>query len=193
MGEDYDYLGGADFGAYQLAGVDHHLRRTAYGGRAERHIPETVQQKNVKGSASVSLYISSAFMQIVVLLVYFSNDAWLAMLAISTLTVLPAYLMTTAYLFKLCISGEYASYTTNHSRSAALVSSIIGFVFCLFMFYASEIKYLAMVPVLLTLGVPLFIWARKKTIAQIKYLRYANWHFYFTAGPRHHCFYSTAL
>ncbi|HIG9998640.1 TPA: arginine:agmatine antiporter, partial [Escherichia coli] len=33
---------------------------------------------------------------------------------------------------------------------------------CLFMFYASEIKYLAMVPVLLTLGVPLFIWARKK-------------------------------
>ncbi|MCV5473498.1 arginine:agmatine antiporter, partial [Escherichia coli] len=62
-------------------------------------------------------------MQIVVLLVYFSNDAWLAMLAISTLTVLPAYLMTTAYLFKLCISGEYASYTTIHSRSAALVSS----------------------------------------------------------------------
>ena len=35
-------------------------------------------KKNVKGSASVSLYISSAFMQIVVLLVYFSNDAWLA-------------------------------------------------------------------------------------------------------------------
>ena len=124
--------------------------------------PKPFSKKNVKGSASVSLYISSAFMQIVVLLVYFSNDAWLAMLAISTLTVLPAYLMTTAYLFKLCISGEYASYTTNHSRSAALVSSIIGFVFCLFMFYASEIKYLAIVPVLLTLGVPLFIWARKK-------------------------------
>ena len=123
--------------------------------------PKPFSKKNVKGSASVSLYISSAFMQIVVLLVYFSNDAWLAMLAISTLTVLPAYLMTTAYLFKLCISGEYASYTTNHSRSAALVSSIIGFVFCLFMFYASEIKYLAMVPVLLTLGVPLFICADK--------------------------------
>ncbi|HGZ2060935.1 TPA: amino acid permease, partial [Escherichia coli] len=52
--------------------------------------PKPFSKKNVKGSASVSLYISSAFMQIVVLLVYFSNDAWLAMLAISTLTVLPA-------------------------------------------------------------------------------------------------------
>ena len=70
--------------------------------------------------------------------------------------------MTTAYRFKLCINGEYASYTTHHSRSAALISSIIGFAFCLFMFYASEMKYLAMVPVLLTLGVPLFIWARIK-------------------------------
>ena len=49
MGENYDYLGGADLGAYQLAGVDHHLRRTAYGGRAERHIPETVQQKKCEG------------------------------------------------------------------------------------------------------------------------------------------------
>ncbi|MCV5540065.1 arginine:agmatine antiporter, partial [Escherichia coli] len=51
--------------------------------------PKPFSKKNVKGSASVSLYISSAFMPIVVLLVYFSNDAWLAMLAISTLTVLP--------------------------------------------------------------------------------------------------------
>ena len=124
--------------------------------------PKPFGKKNEQGSASVSLYISSAFMQIAVLLVYFSNDAWLAMLAISALTVLPAYLMTTAYLFKLCVNGEYARYTTHHSRTAALISSIIGFAFCLFMFYASEMKYLAMVPVLLTLGVPLFIWARKK-------------------------------
>ena len=124
--------------------------------------PKPFGKKNEQGSASVSLYISSAFMQIVVLLVYFSNDAWIAMLAISALTVLPAYLMTTAYLFKLCVNGEYARYTTHHSRTAALISSIIGFAFCLFMFYASEMKYLAMVPVLLTLGVPLFIWARKK-------------------------------
>lgn len=131
-------------------------------------------------------------MQIVVLLVYFSNDARLAMLAISTLTVLPAYLMTTAYLFKLCISGEYASYTTNHSRSAALVSSIIGFVFCLFMFYASEIKYLAMVPVLLTLGVPCLSGQEKDDRAD-KIFTLRELAFYFTAGPRHHCFYSTAL
>lgn len=124
--------------------------------------PKLFAKKNSQGSASVSLYISSTFMQIVVLLVYFSTNAWLAMLAISALTVLPAYLMTTAYLCKLCLTGEYDKYNPQHSRLAALLSGTIGFGFCLFMFYASEIKYLAMVPILLTLGAPLFIWARKR-------------------------------
>lgn len=124
--------------------------------------PRAFARKNDKGSASVSLWISSAFMQIVVLMVYFSNHAWLAMLAVSALTVLPAYLMTTAYLFKLCVTGEYNRYAESKGRNAALICSIIGMVFCIFMFYASQIQYLAMVPILLTLGLPLFILARLK-------------------------------
>lgn len=100
-------------------------------------------------------------MQLVVLMVYFSSNAWLAMLAISALTVLPAYLMSTAYLCKLCMSGEYNKYAPN-GRKTALVTSLIGILFCLFMVYASEVKYLAMVPILLTLGLPLFIFARIK-------------------------------
>ena len=124
--------------------------------------PKPFAQKNRNGSASVSLWISSAFMQAVIFMVYFSNHAWLAMLAISALTVLPAYLMSTAYLFKLCLTGEYNQYPSEHSRTSALICSMIGMIFCLFMFYASEMKYLAMVPLLLTIGLPLFAWARIK-------------------------------
>ena len=123
--------------------------------------PKSFARKNDKGSASVSLWASSILMQLVVLMVYFSSNAWLAMLAISALTVLPAYLMSTAYLCKLCITGEYKKYAPN-GRKTALVTSLIGILFCLFMVYASEVKYLAMVPILLTLGLPLFIFARIK-------------------------------
>lgn len=130
--------------------------------------PKPFAQKNKNGSASVSLWISSAFMQAIIFMVYFSNHAWLAMLAISALTVLPAYLMSTAYLFKLCITREYNKYPTEHSRLSALICSIIGMIFCLFMFYASEIMYLAMVPLLLTIGLPLFIWARIKNDGAVK-------------------------
>ncbi|MFH6895690.1 amino acid permease [Providencia huaxiensis] len=99
--------------------------------------PKAFAQKNKNGAASVSLWISSFFMQIILFMVYFSSHAWLAMLAISALTVLPAYLMSTAYLFKLCITDEYEQYPTEHSRISALFCSVISMIFCLFMFYAS--------------------------------------------------------
>lgn len=124
--------------------------------------PLPFAKKNAKGSASVSLWISSAFMQLVVFLVYFSQHAWLTMLSISALTVLPAYLMSAAYLCKISMTGEYRNFTAQYNKYEMLFTGLIGFLFCLFMFYASEIKYLVMVPLLLTLGLPLFIWARKK-------------------------------
>lgn len=43
----------------------------------------------------------------------------------------------------------------------ALVSGIIGALFCIFIFYASSVEYLALVPILLTCGLPIFIWSRK--------------------------------
>ncbi|MGL5389023.1 MAG: basic amino acid/polyamine antiporter [Enterobacterales bacterium] len=121
--------------------------------------PEKFATRNNQGAASVSLWVSSALMQLVVLMVYFSSNAWIAMLSISALTVLPVYLLSTAYLCKICINGEYNNYTKN-GRIGGLISGLIGLSFCLFMFYASEAKYLAMVPMLLTLGLPLFFWAR---------------------------------
>ncbi|MGQ6548325.1 basic amino acid/polyamine antiporter [Serratia sp. IR-2025] len=121
--------------------------------------PEKFARRNHQGAASVSLWVSSTLMQLVVLMVYFSSNAWIAMLSISALTVLPVYLLSTAYLCKLCINGEYNNYVRN-GRISALISGVIGLLFCLFMFYASEPKYLAMVPMLLTLGLPLFFWAR---------------------------------
>lgn len=123
--------------------------------------PSWFARKNSKGSASSALWISTVMMQIVVLLVYFANHAWLALLAISAITVLPAYFASSLYLAKICINGEYLR-RQPEGRAIALVSGIIGAVFCLFMLYANEVRYVAMTPLLLTLGVPLYVWARKQ-------------------------------
>lgn len=87
------------------------------------------------------------------------------MYSVSSLVMLPAYLTTTLFLFKLCMTKQYSKYAAKGFLLAA-VSGIIGFLFCLFMFYAGGLNYVAMVPVLLTVGVPLFFWARKEQIAQ---------------------------
>lgn len=124
--------------------------------------PSWFARKNKNGAASSALWISSLMMQIVMLLVYFANHAWLALLAISAITVLPAYFASSLYLVKICIDGEYRK-RKPQGGSLALLSGIIGIIFCAFMLYASELKYVAMTPFLITSGIPFYVLARKQS------------------------------
>ena len=101
-------------------------------------------------------------MQAIVILIYFSKNAWLTMLAISTITVLPAYFASAAYLLKLNIQKDSTYKLRAKARITAIFSSVVSIIFCLFMLYASDFRYVAMTPLLITLGLPFFIWARKK-------------------------------
>lgn len=123
--------------------------------------PKIFAKKNSKGAASVSLWISSGLMQLVILLVYFSHNAWLTLLNVSAVMVLPAYLASTAYLFKLSISDNFKHNFPKH-RLRIMLTSVIGMIFCLFMVYASNYQYVVMTPLLLTCGLPFFIIASKE-------------------------------
>ncbi|CAM3810270.1 basic amino acid/polyamine antiporter [Bordetella tumulicola] len=123
--------------------------------------PKAFARTNKNDAASVSLWVSSGVMQAAMLLVYFSNNAWNTMYNISALMVVPAYITTTLYMAKLCLTHEYKKYS-NKGMTLALISGIMGVLFCLFIFYASELNYLALVPILLTFGLPVFIWSRKE-------------------------------
>lgn len=77
--------------------------------------PKAFAHKNENGTASISLFVSSCIMQAAMLLVYFSHNAWETMLSISSLVMLPAYLTTTLYLYKLCRTEEYRQYAVHCS------------------------------------------------------------------------------
>ncbi|WMO50804.1 hypothetical protein PCS93_04550 [Escherichia coli] len=49
-------------------------------------------------------------------------------------------------------------------------SGVLGSLFCLFILYASQIEYVALIPILLTCGLPVFIWSRKKKMMVSRYL-----------------------
>ena len=69
-------------------------------------IPQAAAE-NENQAPSVSLWVTSALMQLFILLVYFSNNAWNTMLSITSVMVLPAYFSSCAYLWKVCEDGEY--------------------------------------------------------------------------------------
>lgn len=125
----------------------------------------TVENKN--GSPSVSLIVTSIAMQLFLLLVYFSSNAWNTMLSITSVMVLPAYLASCAYLWKLCEDGEYPNNSV-YKRSGALLTSVIGSLYALWLIYAAGLNYLLMAVVILALGIPVYVWARKQNAPEQK-------------------------
>lgn len=123
--------------------------------------PKAFSVTNKHGSSSVSLWVSSGVMQAAMLLVYFSNDAWNLMLSITTVMVLPAYLASTLFLYKICLNKNYEKHSKT-GQTFAKVSGLIGSLFSIFLFYAGGIQFVVMIPIMLALGIPVFIWARKE-------------------------------
>lgn len=123
--------------------------------------PKQFAVQNKNGSPSVSLWVTSFLMQLAIFLVYFSNNAWNTMLSITGVMVLPAYLASTAYLWKLTEDGEYAKISPK-GRAAALITSTLGTVYALWLVYAAGLKYLFLAVIFLALGIPVFVWARKQ-------------------------------
>lgn len=123
--------------------------------------PKQFARENKNGAPSVSLWVTSILMQLAILLVYFSNNAWNTMLSITGVMVLPAYIFSTAYLWKLVEDGDYAKRAAT-GRAAALFTATAGTLYGVWLVYAAGLKYLFLAVIFLAAGVPVFIWARKQ-------------------------------
>lgn len=123
--------------------------------------PKAFAKENKNQAPSVSLVITSIAMQLFLLLVYFSNNAWNTMLSITSVMVLPAYFTSCAYLWKLCEDGEFPE-NSLYSRSSALFTSIMGSIYALWLIYAAGLNYLLTAVIIIALGIPVYVWARKQ-------------------------------
>jgi arginine:ornithine antiporter/lysine permease len=123
--------------------------------------PKEFAAENAHKAPSVSLWVTSALMQLFMLLVYFSGNAWNTMLSITGVMVLPAYFSSCAYLWKICEDHEYPL-NFYVRRSFALFSGIMGSLYALWLIYAAGLNYLLMAVIFMAVGIPVYIWAKKQ-------------------------------
>lgn len=128
--------------------------------------PKQFARENKNGAPSVSLWVTSILMQLAILMVYFSNNAWNTMLSITGVMVLPAYLASTGYLWKLVEDGEYAKIAPT-GRAGALFTALVGTVYGVWLVYAAGIKYLFLAVIFLALGIPLYVYSRRQQGAPV--------------------------
>ena len=69
--------------------------------------------------------------------------------------------MSCVYLWKLCTDGEYPQ-KSETSRSTALFTAIAGSAYAVWLIYAAGLKYSMLAVIILALGIPVFIKARKQ-------------------------------
>jgi arginine:ornithine antiporter/lysine permease len=135
-----------------------------YAAAKDGTFPKIFGKENSKGTPSVSLWTTSILMQLAMLMVYFSNNAWNTMLSITGVMVLPAYLSSTAYLWKISERKELLAENKDLQISTkyALFSGIFGAIFSIWLIYAAGLQYLLMSIIFLALGIPVYVWSRKE-------------------------------
>lgn len=121
--------------------------------------PKEFALQNDKEAPVVSLWVTSTLMQLFMFLVYFSSNAWNTMLTITGVMVLPAYLSSCAYLWKICEDHEYPI-KFYIKRSSALISGIMGVGYSSWLIYAAGLKYLMLAVIFMALGIPVYVWAK---------------------------------
>ena len=84
------------------------------------------------------------------------------MLSITSVMVMPAYFMSMLYLWKLCEDHEYPA-NFYIRRSSALLSSVIGGIYSIWLIYAAGLNYLLMAIIFMALGIPVFYYGRKQS------------------------------
>lgn len=123
--------------------------------------PKLFAKTNKAGIASVSLWVSTLIMQAAMILVYFSSNAWNVMLSITGVVVLPAYVGSAAFLWKVMWTGQYPD-TARISKTMALTVSILATLYGFWLVFAAGLQFMLAGAVIYALGLPVFIWARRE-------------------------------
>lgn len=131
-----------------------------YAMAKDGSFPKLFAKENEEGAPSSSLWVTSGLMQLAILMVYFASNAWNTMLSITAVMVLPAYLVSCMFLWKISEDKQLQN-SAGVSRTMALITGILGTVYAVWLIYAAGLSYLFMAVIFIALGIPFYIWARK--------------------------------
>lgn len=123
--------------------------------------PRFLARENSHHAAGPSLLLSSIVMQATMFVVLFAHDAWLWLIYITGVMILPPYFASTLFLV-IYAGGKHFASVHNEGKSVALITGILGSVYALWMLYAAGPEFLLMSTILFALGVPVFWWAQRE-------------------------------
>ncbi|MFS2034278.1 arginine-ornithine antiporter [Polaromonas sp. CT11-55] len=122
-------------------------------------MPEWLGRQSGKGVPANALWLSSAMVQLFLIVTLVSKASYLALISLSTAMILLPYLFSALYGFKLAARGEGAG----PARGALdLPVAALASVYCLWLLYAAGAKYLLLSALLYAPGAALYFIAKRQ-------------------------------
>ncbi|MDN0084643.1 hypothetical protein QU487_18065 [Crenobacter sp. SG2305] len=98
-------------------------------------------------------------MQLAIFVVLFAQNAWIWLISITGVMILPPYLASTVFLWRYAKQSTYAA-STGETAHESVWTGMLGTVYSLWLLYAAGPQFLLMSTILFALGFPVFWWAR---------------------------------
>jgi arginine:ornithine antiporter / lysine permease len=123
--------------------------------------PKFLARENRNHAAAPSLWISSIVMQLTMFVVLFAHDAWIWLISITGVMILPPYLASTAYLWLYAQRPEYKE-TGSETRRMSIWTGILGTLYAAWLLYAAGLQFLLMSSIVFAIGLPVFWYAQRE-------------------------------
>ncbi len=121
-------------------------------------MPRWLGRQNQHGVPANALWISSAMVQLFLLLTLWAKASYLALISLSTAMILIPYLFSAVYGFQVASSATARPVASRAAMPLALLAS----VYCVWLLYAAGLKYLMLSALLYAPGALVFAWALRE-------------------------------
>ena len=132
-----------------------------FAAAKENVFPRFLSRENRNQAAAPSLWLSTIVMQAMMFVVLFAHDAWIWLISVAGVTILPPYLASTAFLWK-CTTQKTVGTVEGKSRRASLWTGILGTFYAAWLLYAAGPKFLLMSTIFFVIGIPVFWYAQRE-------------------------------
>lgn len=133
-----------------------------FEGARDGVFPKFLSHENSHHSPAPSLLLSTLAMQVAMFIVIFANNAWLWMVAITGVMILPPYFACTAYLFRYVNQPAFIDAHGTETKGKAIISGLLGSVYALWLLYAAGVQFVLLSTIVYAIGIPVFWYAQKE-------------------------------
>lgn len=123
--------------------------------------PKQFAKENEHGTPVFSVLTTTLAMQLALLIAFYSADAWNTMLSITAVMILPVYLVTAMFLCKISSKKRFPR-GFGIPRGKAVITSVLGVIYSVWLIYAANLKYLLMAVIFFSIGIPVLMTAKRQ-------------------------------